>query len=414
VALAEALLMRHVEAKDDSWAEELVELYDQFLWSAFDSRQNPPHQALAFGFVKLLEWRPAEVVRELSPMRLTELTDKLEESLGEIGVCPRERLTDILSRMRTTFPKALRAILRDPRTRDTWHHLLDRSVGGIRFEEFYTSANREANVVQWWDAVRKRIARDVARRGAKDRIRVRAVEAETALRTADLTAFLLQEYLDGALRADRETEVENKLGTCAGEVAASARRLVRLRIALDHWNARSLALARVRWAIARALEVAEQDGPAGLVPRFRAWKTRWEGRAQAVVRRIEDRVVPFRERDWPDILVPSGWRFAPVAAVRGRSPAGTPAGATLYDPSHPEIRLEFQQRRLQFLLPESTAAGLSSRPLVLLVDENGKQPPEILDLAVEAGRWTADFPAVCALSSLLVVEPLSASIAGKP
>jgi DNA-directed RNA polymerase specialized sigma24 family protein len=141
------------------------ESYEWLLRTAFEG-DSPPHQLIAFGFVKLLEWRPAEVVDELSEEALMDLGIKLEDDYLACGAFrddPR-RGRDCFVKFRQRMKMPFAAAIDDPTTLATYDQRISGGtvVGETLLVQYYTS-NAEDNIVQWWDAVRRRLRAAVAR-----------------------------------------------------------------------------------------------------------------------------------------------------------------------------------------------------------------------------------------------------------
>jgi DNA-directed RNA polymerase specialized sigma24 family protein len=144
----------------------LPEEFDGLLRLVFLT-ESPPHQLLAFLLVKLLEWKPAEVVDEVSDKPLSELAAWLERELltifGKHGAVLEEcfkHLEPMLQPDRT-----LSEVLVDPRTRKTYQNLLDRVVCGTALRDYYNPDPSEQhstdgcaeNVTNWCVSVQRRV-----------------------------------------------------------------------------------------------------------------------------------------------------------------------------------------------------------------------------------------------------------------
>jgi hypothetical protein len=58
-------------------------------------------------------------------------------------------------------------VITDPKTRQIYGALLNRTVGDTTLREYYTNPHAPtANITQWWDAVRRRVLSAVQRRSA--------------------------------------------------------------------------------------------------------------------------------------------------------------------------------------------------------------------------------------------------------
>lgn len=121
---------------------------------------SPPHQLIAFGFCKLLEWTPADIVKELSDIRLAELAQRLENEYIERPGLSRERLRPhfipLHDRMKLPFEDAVT----DDKTRGIYPQLPGRIVGKTTLRDYYTGTTEsdwKANIVAWWWAVHRRV-----------------------------------------------------------------------------------------------------------------------------------------------------------------------------------------------------------------------------------------------------------------
>jgi len=159
------------EAYDDPepW---VAELFEKFMATAF---RNPrePYQLLAFGFVNPLEWNPAEVVKELSDVRLDALTKRLEMKLCDALPQRRSLVEKGFQNLHRIMREGTKVskVLKEPKTRETFSRLLDRVVAETMLRDYYTSDaawnSREylkasaQNISDWCFKVRKRILGDL-------------------------------------------------------------------------------------------------------------------------------------------------------------------------------------------------------------------------------------------------------------
>ncbi len=133
-----------------------LEETERFLRVTFSS-SLPPHQLVVFGFVKLLEWKPREVVAELSDQSLRELENRLESDYLQI-MCMREAIVRSCFRpLRERMDLRLEQAITDFNTRRPYKHLLDLVAGDRILRDYYTDQNPENNVAHWSFDVRKRI-----------------------------------------------------------------------------------------------------------------------------------------------------------------------------------------------------------------------------------------------------------------
>ena len=104
---------------------------------------SPPHQLIVFGFCKLLEWKPGEVVDDLSGRSLRELAQMLEdEYLAKTGL-PQDRFRPYFARLRE---------------KTTGH------MGDAALRDYYGD-DPEADIAHWWYAVKRRVWSEARREG---------------------------------------------------------------------------------------------------------------------------------------------------------------------------------------------------------------------------------------------------------
>jgi DNA-directed RNA polymerase specialized sigma24 family protein len=126
---------------------------------------RPPHEVIAFGFCKLLGWKPGEVVASLSHASLRDLATRLEDDYRafvpllsvQVALCP----------LRHKLDWPLRQCARDPRTRGVYEQLLDRQAGVTVLEEYYPADEApEAAVTHWWDFVKRAVFAEILEAGS--------------------------------------------------------------------------------------------------------------------------------------------------------------------------------------------------------------------------------------------------------
>jgi RNA polymerase sigma factor (sigma-70 family) len=139
----------------------------EFLRATFQG-PSPPHQLLAFGFVKLLEWKPRHVAEQLSGVPFRQLTAQLRDAYQKVSAVPGALvgacLAPLADAMDARVEEVLGPLNEGNRTWTTYRHtkpaLLARIVGDATFADFYTGAP-EQNIVQWWDAVFRRVRKEL-------------------------------------------------------------------------------------------------------------------------------------------------------------------------------------------------------------------------------------------------------------
>jgi len=143
---------------------EKAELLDRFLKVAFSS-SIAPHQLISFGFARLLEWRPREIVAELSEQFLRNLEARLEDDDSRILLGQRTYLRERLSPLREKMDCQVDDVIEDPNTRAVYAHLLNRLVGQTKLSDYYTiHGNPEQNIDEWSWSVKRRVLLELLKR----------------------------------------------------------------------------------------------------------------------------------------------------------------------------------------------------------------------------------------------------------
>lgn len=143
----------------------LAEAYEELLRLTFNGA-SPPHQLLAFGFVKLLEWKPRTVVASLSSVMLGELEERLETAYLNRTQLKAEVAVACFTQLRGQMQETFGEVVREPITRRTYSHLLACVVGTTTLQQYFTASEEEGqadNIVKWWAAVRRRVWKEVQR-----------------------------------------------------------------------------------------------------------------------------------------------------------------------------------------------------------------------------------------------------------
>jgi len=119
-----------------------------------------PHQIIALGFVKLLEWRPREAVDELSDQKLGILAEKLFDQyvLRFMGVFDRDRLNESFSDLFDKMDRPPGACYGE----DEYVSKIKgfERVGEITLRVFY-GANPAQSLSDWCDKVKNRARKAV-------------------------------------------------------------------------------------------------------------------------------------------------------------------------------------------------------------------------------------------------------------
>jgi DNA-directed RNA polymerase specialized sigma24 family protein len=138
-------------------------LYEELLHLAFDG-SSPPHQTLAFGFCKLLEWTPRKVVAELSALPLRALATQLEADYLRVAQPPaarRQRLHAYFAPLHSAMNLPLGEVVRDDKTRRTHAAMLACLVGHTALEDYYRNKTNKqqaaADLSYWSYAVERRL-----------------------------------------------------------------------------------------------------------------------------------------------------------------------------------------------------------------------------------------------------------------
>lgn len=143
---------------------EKAELFDRFLRVAFSS-SIAPHQLISFGFARLLEWRPREIVAELSEQFLENLEARLEDDYSQVLLGRKTYLRERLSPLREKMDCKVDDVIEDPNTRAVYAHLLNRLVGQTMLSDYYTiRGNPEQNIDEWCWSVKRRILPELLKR----------------------------------------------------------------------------------------------------------------------------------------------------------------------------------------------------------------------------------------------------------
>lgn len=153
---------RGVKPKEGGLMYPRYEVYQELLHRVFGDA-NPPHQSLAAGFCKLLEWKPREIVVEpYSHLSLADLEECFEKELGHR--LPRHQLRPCLEAFCGRLQRKVREVVGERKTRETYAHLLERVSGSTTLQDYFT-ADPEADVSHWWYAVKRRVWSEVHREG---------------------------------------------------------------------------------------------------------------------------------------------------------------------------------------------------------------------------------------------------------
>jgi DNA-directed RNA polymerase specialized sigma24 family protein len=139
-----------------------VDVYDDLLTITF-ATNSPPHQLIAFGFTKAVDWRPRRIAAELSQIPLRALEAQLERDYIAASDLPAERVRPAFAPLRSRLGQRFDEAVRDATTLATYPTLHDRIVGETTLGDYYTG-EPTADLTQWWYAVKRRVLAEVQRR----------------------------------------------------------------------------------------------------------------------------------------------------------------------------------------------------------------------------------------------------------
>lgn len=138
-------------------AERFARLCERLLMVTF-SGNSPPHQLIAFGFAKLLEWKPREIVSQLSGRCLRDLEAQLEDKYLQIACGQETVLRMCFKRLREKMDCSVGEAIEDLNTRKVYTNLLDRITGRTILSDYYTDRDDpEQNIAHWCGSVKRRV-----------------------------------------------------------------------------------------------------------------------------------------------------------------------------------------------------------------------------------------------------------------
>lgn len=136
--------------------------YRELVERAF-SGANPPHQLIAFGFCKLLEWKPKEVVADLSNTPLRDLAVRLEQEYCEIAQVHPTELEKCFAPLHARMFRKVDEVLTDARSSVTRVALQGQIVGDTVLRNYYGDGP-EGDITRWWDTIRRRVRNEMINR----------------------------------------------------------------------------------------------------------------------------------------------------------------------------------------------------------------------------------------------------------
>lgn len=115
-----------------------------------------PHEILAFGFVKLLDWKPARVVAELSDNLLDQTAALLADEYA-LEVATQE-VRPAFAALQRKLQQTLAEVDADPRSKKPYQDLMNERTGGTLLHAYYRDGSTpEMAVVRWWSAVTRAV-----------------------------------------------------------------------------------------------------------------------------------------------------------------------------------------------------------------------------------------------------------------
>ena len=151
--------VRNTLATDVQASLELSEAYRNLLFQTFGSGA-PPHQLIAFGFCRLLDYTPRQFVGDESHIALFDLGSIFQREYQAEAPNLSSEIAKALEPMHRALLQPLSEIIMEPATRLAHAALLDRITGSTTPHDYYTDVeNPEPDVSHWIYAVRRRVAK---------------------------------------------------------------------------------------------------------------------------------------------------------------------------------------------------------------------------------------------------------------
>jgi len=138
-------------------SDECLDKYNEFLEITF-SQCGPPHQLITFGFNKLIDWGPQDIVKELSLVLLRELTERLISDFEGESKLPAYIVRNCFKPLKDKMDKKLKEVLEDEVSKNTYINLIENKTGKTVLKNYY-GKDPEHNISDWSDKVLKRIRR---------------------------------------------------------------------------------------------------------------------------------------------------------------------------------------------------------------------------------------------------------------
>lgn len=142
---------------------EILDKFRHFLRITF-SEGGYPHQQIAFGFIRLLEWKPSEIVDELSEVPLQELAKRLEDDYVKIlEYADKQKVRQCFQPLHERMKCKLKEVI--PEGDDSWEIIRaspDDVVGKTRFPDYWGDRPTD-NLSNWCYRVRQKTIREMVR-----------------------------------------------------------------------------------------------------------------------------------------------------------------------------------------------------------------------------------------------------------
>ena len=152
-------------AESHTESSQLAEVYAELLYATFTG-PSPPHQLIAFGFIKCLGWTPRRVASELSDALLEQSEQQLERSYLDHSLLADQEVRPAFDPLRRRLRLRVGEAVTDLKTQATYRALLEHVVGETRLRDYYTGDDAPTDLTQWWYAVHRRVRGEVHRRTA--------------------------------------------------------------------------------------------------------------------------------------------------------------------------------------------------------------------------------------------------------
>lgn len=150
------------EDTSDELEDRLAE-FENLLRITFD-QGGYPHQLIAFGFIKLLEWKPSEIVDELKGITLRELARKLEDDYVSTLEYESKIVRNCFKPLHQKMESSLKEVIPSEDSRRIVTASPKEKVGNTKLPDYW-GAKPEANLANWCYKVRQRVIRIMVKQG---------------------------------------------------------------------------------------------------------------------------------------------------------------------------------------------------------------------------------------------------------